>query len=348
MKTNFKEILAKFKNGANSMEEVYSELAYLTSNYDEEIEKLQETINDEKTRANDEEYVRHEAEKNLQEYKTLQQINFSVMIDGLIKKPKEEFQKELKSSLKKFIFTIIVISILSVIAIAYSFTNITKNNFTNKTQNNNTEINEIMKKVKKENNELKEFIKNELKNLKVSNQNITIEPINIPEILKNDNTNSINKESINSTTTDKTEIVPPEKKILDILLAYDKKFKLNGKNDFRIVYKMFLLDLAPFRYELVLQELKLFAKRNTYIPKVNDLLIWDKQMLQIYTNMLEKIKDIPESKITIQDRTFHNYKYNDATIYSGWEYIGESKISTKESLKKEIERLQTQITLNSK
>ena len=70
-------------------------------------------------------------------------------------------------------------------------------------------------------------------------------------------------------------------------------------------------------------------------------------MLLIYSKMLERIKDIPELKISSQMRSFDKYKQNDATLYTGWEYLGNDKSTTKESLENEIEKLNKQIVLNN-
>lgn len=366
--TNFKDILEKCKEGANSMEEVYSELAYLTTNYDKEIEKLQKQIENERTRANNEEFVRHEAEKDLEDMRKLQGINFSVIVGGLIEKPKKEFENQLQQSLKKFTFSIIVLTIVCIGLIIASFYYFQKNNIqTNNNEIKTIKIEKLISEMKKENKELKEYIK---KN--IQKPIVQVEPIKKPEpkpiipkqekeilILNKPNSENPKKPDI------KEEILPPKEikdnsiteleerellleKVVSLLVNYDKQYKLSGKNNSRILYKMFLLDLAPFEHDLVLQEMKLFAKNYTYIPKEKEIKIWDKQMLYIYTKMLEKIKDLPESKITSEMRTFHNYKKDDATIYSGWEYLGETNLNTKESLEKEIKAIKAHIELNNK
>lgn len=365
---SFKDILEKFKQGANSMEEVYSELAYLTTNHDKEIEKLQKQLDNEKARANNEEFVRHEAEKDLENMRKLQSINFSVIVGGLIQKPKEEFEKQLSDSLKKFTATIILLTIVCIGAIIISFYAFKENNISNNDKEVNTvEIEKLINEIKKENNELKEYIK---KNLQKPEIQKIIEPAPAIEkkaeevlIINKPKEEPLEEEKKPIEDTDKEETKTPQKeetttltkldeedrfleKILFTLADYDKKYKLAGKNNSRILYKMFLLDLAPFKHDIVLEELKLFAKDYTYVPTEKEIKVWDKQMLYVYTKMLERIKNIPESKITSEMRAFRNYKSNDATVYSGWEYLGDDNLTMKESLEKEIKAIKAQIELN--
>lgn len=347
MDANFSTILDKFKQGANSMGEVYSELTYLTINYDKEIEKLQKSLEDEKTRANNEEFMRHGIEKDLADLKGLQQINFSIIVDELIKKPRDQFEHNIKQSFKKFTFTIIIFTIISLSIIVFtSF--FFKNNETIPSEKNISEINTILTELRKENSQLKEFIQNSIRKItSIKNENHKISKPVQNKLMK-ENEIKKNKKEFNKaelTLNDKDEFL---ENILSILITYDKKFKLNSKNDSRLLYKIYLLDLAPFNHDLVLEEIKLFANNNTYIPTKEDLMIWDQQLLFIYTKMLEKIKNIPELNITSHTRSFDTYKKDDATLYTGWEYHGENNLSTKESLQKEIEKLQSQITLNSK
>lgn len=366
--TNFKDILEKCKEGANSMEEVYSELAYLTTNYDKEIEKLQKQIDDEKTRANNEEFVRHEAQKDLEDMRKLQGINFSVIVGGLIEKPKKEFESQLQQSMKKFTATIILLTIICMGLIIGSFFYFQKNNIQiNQQETKSFEIEKLINEMKKENESLKEFIKKSIeKPLPQTIEKPKIDPLIKEEEEKKEiiiiNTPKEKSEEKLEVKENPTPVVENQndsmskheeqdqflEKVLTLLVNYDTQYKLSGKNNSRILYKMFLLDLAPFKHESVLEEIKLFAKQYTYIPKESEIKVWDKQMLQIYTKMLEKIKDLPESKITPQMRAFHNYKQNDATVYSGWEYLGEDNLTTKESLEKEIQTIKAHIELNSK
>lgn len=352
--TSFKSILGKFKQGANSMEEVYAELTYLTTNYDKEIEKLHKDLEDEKTRANNEEFVRKEAEKNLEDLRKLQEINFSVIVEGLIKKPKEEFELRLRSSLRKITVSIIFLTILSITLISASFLYFQKNNIQTTVSNSDTtQINKVLNEIKKENKKLKEYIEENIKNINLKKEEIIT---TLPPEAKNEkieleknkdivSLKEIEKKNLENEIQDEDLL---QNKILSILVSYDKKFKLSGKNNSRLLYKMFLLDLAPFKHDLILQEMKLFAKDYTHIPTNEELLIWDKQMLYIYTKMLEKIENIPDSKVTASMRSFHNYKKDDATVYGGWEYVGEENLSIKESLKNEIKKLHSQIDLNNK
>ena len=348
--TSFKSILDKFKQGANSMEEVYSELTYLTTNYDKEIEKLQKELEDEKVRANNEQFVRHEAEKSLEDLRKLQEINFSVIVEGLIEKPKEEFELQLRSSIKKFTVSIIFLTIISVSLIVASFFYFPKNNIQKDIiTNDSNDMNKIILEMKTENEEQKKFIQENLPEKKENKNDEIIIPMkeSLNEEIEKKEIEEEKpeiKEDIKTTNQNKEELLD---KVLTIIVSYDKKFKLSGKNNSRLLYKMFLLDLAPFKHDLILQEINLFAKNYTYVPSKEELLIWDKQMLYIYTQMLEKIENIPDSKITSNMRNFNNYKKDDATLYSGWEYLGESNLSMKESLEKEIKKLNNQIKLNS-
>lgn len=355
---NFGNILDKFKQGTNSMEAVYNELAYLTSNYDKKIEKLQKELEEEKGRANNEEFVRHEAEKNLEDLRKIHEADFERLLDEILEEPKKHFKNELDTSIKKFTLISSVVAIVAIVAISF-YSQTISNTPSAKTSSIEIEkldkklnlINTKLNELKIENKQLKELL--EKKAIKISNieekkeipkeqkeklnkeeEIIIVNPVKEEKNLANNN-------SINIETQD--EFLD---KVMLQINEYHKKFKLTTKHDTRILYKMFLLDLSPFKHDLIIDELKLFAKEGTYVPKKEDLLIWDKQMLLIYNKMLEAIKDIPDSKITSEMRSFDKYKFNDATNYLGWEYVGQKDLSLKESIKKEIDNLTSQMMIN--
>lgn len=359
MEAKFKGILDKFMQSTHSMEEVYTELTYLTTNYNKEIEKVHKELEDQRAKANNEEFMRKEAEKSLADLKALQQINFSTIVDDLIKKPRDEFNSNIKSSLTRFTFSMIIIALIaSVLSVAGTYLYLTNTNPITQTPiksvDNKKEFEKLIIEMKKENEELKAFIKENIKPIEVPIKEKVIElKMEEPkEDKKETNESEVKKEEEEIKNSDKPELTLDTKeelmeKILTAIQTYDNKFKLNSKNDSRLLYKMFLLDLSPFKHDIFIQELQLFAKAGTYVPSAEEIKIWDKQMLHIYTKMLEKYKATPENKRTASMRLFFNYQENDATQYQGWEYVGEDGLSIEQSLEKEIERLNAQIVLNN-
>lgn len=341
MDTNFSSILNKFKEGANSMEEVYNELSHLTSNYDEELDKLQKQLTELTLIAENEEEKRHEAENNLADLKKLQQINFSTIVDELIRKPREDMEYELKKSTKKFLSTAMLTTVISVVIITIFafFAFFFKDNVNTNLTSNNNEYKILIKKI--------DALENTIKTLKASSkteiikkESIKKENIIEPTVTRED----ITKEKTSISTDDKEKIL---EKIALHIKSFDSQFRLNTKNRTRLLYKMNLLDFAPIKYEDIIQEIELFARKDTYIPTIGDLEVWDKQMLEIYKKMLSKLENISENNISEQMTVFENYKSNDATYYGNWQYSGQKNISLKESLIKEIIRVEAQIELNS-
>ncbi|XPV69058.1 MAG: hypothetical protein ACNI25_00425 [Halarcobacter sp.] len=351
MDTNFSSILDKFKEGANSMEEVYKELSHLTSNYDEELGILKKQITELTIIAENEEAKRHEAEDNLADLKKLQQINFSTIIDELIRKPRENMQNELKKSTKKFLFTAIISTIISIAVITsvvLFFLYSSKSNSLNVKENNSQAYKELINKIDNLEKSI-QHLKNTKKPAIEKNNAVKKDEKNIQEKEK---TNEKPKNDVDKKEENINSAMPVEKekvleKVATHIKNFDSQFKLNSKNRTRLLYKMNLLDFAPIKYEDLIQEIELFAREDTYIPSEADMKVWDKQMLEIYKKMLTKIQNLPNNKIDDSMTVFENYKDNDATYYGNWQYAGEKDIPLKQSLKKEIKRVKSQIELNT-
>ncbi len=352
MDNNFSSLLDRFKEGAKSMDEVYKELAHLTANYDEELKSLQKKITELELRLQNEEEKKHEVMNNLADLRKLQQINFSTIVDDLIKKPREKMEEELVRSAKKHTSSTIIATIFSIIIItalvaffiyydkSFNKTNITSTSTAEYQKLQNT-IKDLEKKNLQYQNELK-TLKNKKKEEKPKVEE-KITPKQEDEKIKDIKT-EVTPQETGSPLEEKEKIL---EKVASHIKNFNSIYKLDNKNASRLVYKMDLLDFAPIKYEDIIQELELFAKKGTYIPSKEELKIWDKQMLIIYKKMLKKVENVSTEKITDQMMMFEKYKVNDATKYGNWQYTGQKDISLVDSIKKEISRIENQINFNS-
>ncbi len=357
MDNNFSSLLDRFKEGAKSMDEVYKELAHLTSNYDEELQSLQKKITELELRLQNEEEKKHEVMNNLADLRKLQQINFSTIVDDLIKKPREKMEEELVRSAKKHTSSTIIATISSIVIITaliaffiYYDKSFNKTNPVSTSTVEYQKLQNTIKDLEKKNlqyqDELKTLKKKEEKP-KVEKQttpNLKVEENKPEEIKEEKPENEVKVDSTNEVLDDKERVF---EKIASHIKNFDSIYKLNNKNASRLVYKMDLLDFAPIKYEDIIQELELFAKKGTYIPSKDELKVWDKQMLIIYKRMLKKVENTPNDKLTDQMMLFEKYKVNDATKYGNWQYTGQKDISLVDSIKKEIARIENQISFNS-
>jgi len=325
-----KEVLASIEGHASSI------TAYVDSFKQriEDLEKLKTEAEEKVAKA--EERARNAEEQHAETLKKLGQVearestNYAPLIKELFKEPQQELQKQLKSQSLWFVGVALAVAVLSVIVGVsvisfYSVRNI---------RNTTTNINPIAP------TQIEATLTQALAHLDTKTQK-SIERIS----------------SETSKIAEDIAYITQERRLVEQIVLEIEKFQkefapLRSRNDVRLMYKMRLSPHHQAKYVSFYEALKASNIAADLIPTdLNDFYIWDKQMLHIFSRLLQKVNSVKYEYDQLPNEflRFSNYKDQiDATKYGVWSIEIEDPSQLLAYLEKQVELYKKQILLNNR
>jgi len=300
----------------------------------EDLEKLMAEAEEKKSKA--EERARNAEDQHAETLKKLGQVearentNYAPLIKELFKKPQEEFQKNLKSQSLWFMGVALAVAVLSVVVSVsvisfYSVKNI---------RNTPTTLNPIAP------TQIEASLTQALAHLDTKTQK-SIERIS----------------SETSKIAEDIAYITQERRLVEQIVLEIEKFQkefapVRSRNDVRLMYKMRLSPHHQANYVSFYEAMKASNLPADLIPtNLNDFYIWDKQMLHIFSRLLQKINSVKYEYDQLPNEIlrFSNYKDQiDATKYGVWSIEIEDSSQLLAYLEKQVELYKKQIILNNK
>ena len=299
-----------------------------------DLEKLKAEADERVAKA--EERARNAEEQHAQTLKKLGQVearestNYAPLIKELFKEPQQELLKHLKSQSLWFVGVALAVAVVAVIisvsAISfYSVKNI---------RNAGTTINPIAP------TQIEATLTQALTHLDTKTQK------------------SIDR--ISSETAKIAEdiaYITQERRLVEQIILEIQKFQkefapVRSRNDVRLIYKMRLSPHHQAKYVSFYEALKGSNIPADLVPSdLNDFYIWDKQMLHIFSRLLQKVNSIKYEYDQLPNEIlrFSNYKDEiDATKYGVWSIEIEDSSQLLAYLEKQVELYKKQILLNNR
>ena len=325
-----KEVLASIEGHASSITE------YVDS-FKERIEELEKSNAEAETKvAKAEERARNAEEQHAETLKKLGQVearestNYAPLIKELFKEPQQELLKHLKSQSLWFAGVALAVAVLSVIISVsivsfYSVKNI---------RNTDAVINPIAP------TQIEASLTKALAHLDTKTQK-SIERIS----------------SETSKIAEDIAYITQERRLVEQILLEIEKFQkefapVRSRNDVRLMYKMRLSPHHQAKYITFFEAMKESNIPADLVPTdLNDFYIWDKQMLHIFTRLLQKVNSVKYEYDQLPNEIlrFSNYKDTiDATKYGVWSIEIEDSSQLLAYLQKQAELYKKQILVNNK
>jgi len=325
-----KEALASIEGHASSI------TAYVDSFKQRiaDLEKLMAEADEKTSKA--EERARNAEEQHAATLKKLGQVearestNYAPLIKELFKEPQEELQKHLKSQSLWFMGVALAVVVLSIVISVsvisfYSVRNI---------RDTATSVNPIAP------TKIEANLSQALAHLDTKTQK-SIERIS----------------SETSKIAEDIAYITQERRLVEQIVLEIEKFQkefapARSRNDVRLMYKMRLSPHHQAKYVSFYEAMKASNIPADLVPtNLNDFYIWDKQMLNIFSRLLQKINSVKYDYDQLPNEIlrFSNYKDRiDATKYGVWSIEIDDSSQLLAYLEKQVELYKKQILLNNK
>ena len=338
----------QFKHKTLDFEEDSIKLSHIISAYKTKIAYLRdEQRKKAKERAIESEKRKREVQKRLEnlldDLNEFKKRNYSPLIRDFLKESKTGFQQVLGSSI---IICVIILIFVAAFEIIKPHADLDKeimvylNNVQGKSEN---VINELQEHLDAK---LYEIDSRTIANLEKQRGGT--------EIVINSSYNTIdqlNKVNAKTLIVEKgiTIIESNENLLEKIVLAikeYEQEHSLKDKNDIRISYKFHLDRYFPVNYSLIRHAIMDYDSKSKYVPSIEDMQIWDNQMLEINKRMLAKVRALVSDVVPFHMRKFENYKRRDATNYGDLFHKSYEKNELIRDIETAVKRITMQIALN--
>jgi hypothetical protein len=89
-----------------------------------------------------------------------------------------------------------------------------------------------------------------------------------------------------------------------------------------------------------------YDSKSKYVPSIEDMQIWDNQMLAINKRMLAKVRELKGDNVPFHMRKFANYKRRDATNYGDLYYKPSQKNELIRDIETAVKKINMQIAIN--
>ena len=151
--------------------------------------------------------------------------------------------------------------------------------------------------------------------------------------------------------------ITQERRLVEQIVLEIEKFQkefapVRSRNDVRLMYKMRLSPHHQAKYITFFEAMKESNIPADLVPTdLNDFYIWDKQMLHIFTRLLQKVNSVKYEYDQLPNEIlrFSNYKDTiDATKYGVWSIEIEDSSQLLAYLEKQAELYKKQILVNNK
>ena len=299
----------------------------------DELEKLKVEAEQKVTKA--EERARNAEEQHADALKKLGQVearestNYAPLVKELFKKPQEELQKQIKRQSLWFAGVALAVAVLAVVisASVISFYSV-------RSMKGAATVNPIAP------TQIQATLTQALAHLDEKTQK------------------SINRISMEtSRIAEDIAYITQDRRLVEQIVLEIEKFQkefapVRSRNDVRLMYKMRLSPHHQSKYVLFYEAMKASNIPADLVPtNINDFYIWDRQMLNIYFRLLQKV-DLMKNKygqLPNEILRFSNYKDKiDATKYGIWSIEIDDPSQLVAYLEKQIELYKKQILLNNR
>ena len=300
----------------------------------EDLEKLKAEADEKFAKA--EERARNAEEQHAETLKKLGQVearestNYAPLIKELFKEPQEELLKHMKNQSLWFVGVALAVAVLSVILSVsvisfYSVKSI---------RNTTSTINPIAP------TQVEADFSQALAHLDTKTQK-SIERIS----------------SETAKIAEDISYITQERRLVEQIVLEIEKFQkefapVRSRNDVRLMYKMRLSPHHQAKYITFFEAMKESNIPADLVPTdLNDFYIWDKQMLHIFTRLLQKVNSVKYEYDQLPNEIlrFSNYKDTiDATKYGVWSIEIEDSSQLLAYLEKQAELYKKQILVNNK
>ena len=325
-----KEALASIEGHASSIttyvdsfKQRIEDLERLKAEAEEKVAKAEE-------RARNAEEQHAETLKKLGQVEARESTNYAPLIKELFKEPQQELLKHFKSQSLWFVGVALAVAALSVILSVsvisfYSLKNI---------RNTTATINHTAP------TQIEANLSQALAHLDTKTQN-SIEKIS----------------SETAKIAEDIAYITQERRLVDQIVLEIEKFQkefapVRSRNDVRLMYKMRLTPHHQAKYVSFFEAMKASNLPADLVPTdLNDFSIWDKQMLHIFTRLLQKVNSVKYEYDQLPNEIlrFSNYKdMIDATKYGVWSIEIEDSSQLLAYLEKQAELYKKQILLNNR
>ena len=325
-----KEALASIEGHATSITSYVDSFKQRIADLEKLMAEAEEKTSKAEERARNAEEQHAATLKKLGQVEARESTNYAPLIKELFKEPQEEFQKNLKSQSLWFMGVALAVAVLSIVisvsAISfYSVRNI---------RDTATTVNPIAP------TKIEANLSQALAHLDTKTQK-SIERIS----------------SETSKIAEDIAYITQERRLVEQIVLEIEKFQkefapVRSRNDVRLMYKMRLSPHHQAKYVSFYEAMKASNIPADLVPtNLNDFYIWDRQMLNIFSRLFQKINSVKYDYDQLPNEIlrFSNYKDQiDATKYGVWSIEIEDSSQLLAYLEKQVELYKKQILLNNK
>lgn len=325
-----KEALASIEGHASSITAYVDSFKQRIADLEKLMAEAEEKTSKAEERARNAEEQHAATLKKLGQVEARESTNYAPLIKELFKEPQEKFQKHLKNQSLWFMGVALAVAVLSIVISVsvisfYSVRNI---------RDTATNVNPIAP---------------------------TKIEANLSQALAHLDTKT--QKSIERISTETSKIaediayITQERRLVEQIVLEIEKFQkefapVRSRNDVRLMYKMRLSPHHQAKYVSFYEAMKASNIPADLVPtNLNDFYIWDKQMLNIFSRLFQKINSVKYDYDQLPNEIlrFSNYKDRiDATKYGVWSIEIEDSSQLLAYLEKQVELYKKQILLNNK
>ena len=324
-----REALASIEGHASSITDYVESFKKRIDELEELNVEAEEKVTKAEERARNAEEQHAEALKKLGQIEARESSSYAPLIKDLFKKPQEEFQKQLKSQSLWFAGVALAVAVFAVV-ISVSVISF----YSVRSLKDTTTVNPIAP------TQIQATLTKALAHLDEKTQK------------------SINRISMETARiAEDIAYITQERRLVEQIVLEIEKFQkefapVRSRNDVRLMYKMRLSPHHQAKYVLFYEAMKTSNIPADLVPtNINDFYIWDRQMLNIFSRLLQKV-DLMKNKygqLPNEILRFSNYKDKiDATKYGIWSIEIDDPSQLVAYLEKQIELYKKQILLNNK
>lgn len=325
-----KEALASIEGHASSITAYVDSFKQRIADLEKLMAEAEEKTSKAEERARNAEEQHAATLKKLGQVEARESTNYAPLIKELFKEPQEELQKHLKNQSLWFMGVALAVAVLSIVISVsvisfYSVRNI---------RDTATNVNPIAP---------------------------TKIEANLSQALAHLDTKT--QKSIERISTETSKIaediayITQERRLVEQIVLEIEKFQkefapVRSRNDVRLMYKMRLSPHHQAKYVSFYEAMKASNIPADLVPtNLNDFYIWDRQMLNIFSRLFQKINSVKYDYDQLPNEIlrFSNYKDRiDATKYGVWSIEIEDSSQLLAYLEKQVELYKKQILLNNK
>jgi hypothetical protein len=325
-----KEALASIEGHASSITAYVDSFKQRIDDLEKSKAEAEDKVAKAEERARNAEEQHEKTLKKLGQVEARESTNYAPLIKELFKEPQQELLKHLKSQSLWFVGVALVVAVLSVILSVSVISFYSVKNIRNTTATINPAAPAQME-------------------------------ANFTQALAHLDTKT--QKSIDKISTETAKIaedisyITQERRLVEQIVLEIEKFQkefapVRSRNDVRLMYKMRLSPHHQAKYISFFEAMKASNLPADLVPTdLNDFYIWDKQMLHIFTRLLEKVHSVKYEYDQLPNEIlrFSNYKDTiDATKYGIWSIEIEDSSQLLAYLEKQVELYKKQILLNNR